>query len=343
MINFPKILQIQPTNRCNLYCLFCDHRKVTKELSDKKWIEIINDAGETKIPRLTITGGGEPLMRKSLTLKIMEIAKKYGMNGDIVTNGTLFDEKSIEKIVKIGWDAVVVSIHGTKQSTDDYLRGGMNSFKRTILVLRKFMRIKRKLKSKSPKLNFLSVVCRQNFEELKYIIKLAKEVGVECVTLKLVNENPYTQGKFSLLPEQLKKLPFLLLKLKEDAKKFGIDFFTDFNVDDLKNENRKIKNNHKEAFCLIPFFEMVIFAEGDCAPCCVFYERPNLKLSNWIDNIKDKALKEVWTGEIFDNLRRLMREHNPPPVCLSCPPDTRYRHSTWSKFLTTGEKIRYLY
>jgi hypothetical protein len=93
----------------------------------------------------------------------------------------------------------------------------------------------------------------------------------------------------------------------------------------------------------MPFFELVIFADGRASACCIFYKRSKEDNSdnNVVDNILNKNLNEIWWGRNFDNLRKKMITSQPPEKCLSCPPDTKYRHKTWEDYLS-GHKIRYL-
>ena len=126
----PYSIDINPTDKCNLKCLSCWQRsekfKVidsSYELSDNKLLSIVKEALDFGVEEFEITGGGEPLMRKEITLKMMKIIKDSGKTGNITTNGTLFDKESIKFLVKIGWDKVTFSIDGPNQKMNDYLRG----------------------------------------------------------------------------------------------------------------------------------------------------------------------------------------------------------------------------
>lgn len=337
----PKILQVQPTNHCNLYCLFCDHRIKTTELTDEKWAEIVNEAGKMGIDRLTISGGGEPMARREATLAMMEIAKINGMKGDIVTNGTLFTDDDVKKIIEIGWDSIVISIHGVNSDTDDYLRGRKGAFEKTVKSIETFNHWKNILHSEKPKLDFIMVVNNKNYSQMEDLIRLAKKLNVKSVTFKMVNENPETYGTFSLTQEQMNELRYKIQVMESLAENNSIDLFLDFQISDL-NVKGVEPSCKSELFCLMPFFEIVIFSDGKCSPCCIFYERRGQKISKEIvDDISNKSLIQVWNGECFKKLRKMMDKNQPPDVCSSCLPDTKYRHATWEKHVS-GYKTRYL-
>lgn len=344
MINPPKILQVQPTNRCNLYCLFCDHRKPTKELSDEKWESIVREAGEMRVARLTITGGGEPLLRKNALIRMVKQAKSFDMKGDVVTNGTLFTRDLIEVMIKYKWDDIVMSVHGPTPTIDNFLRGHPRAHQMTIRSIKKINKLKKNYNSNFPHLGFLVVLTKQNYKYAVKMVEFAHKLSVESVSFKLVNENP-SEKRFTLSLRERKKLIELLKKSVERGREKSVKVFLDFEIDDLFRQTYEFDGAGGTIYCIVPFFEIVIFSDGKCVPCCVLYERENSAENEEIrkiaDDITHKTLKEVWFGEKFRKIRKMMIRNKPPSVCFSCPPDTRYRHKTWLKFLK-GENVRYI-
>ena len=130
--DFPYSLELSPTLRCNLYCLFCwrygKKVEIKNELTLKEYKRILKEAHELKVKEIRVIGGGEPLMRKD-TFEIMKDIKKYGMFGYICTNGTLFTEKMIKTLVAIGWDHIKISLHAPNKKLHNILTQG-NSFER---------------------------------------------------------------------------------------------------------------------------------------------------------------------------------------------------------------------
>ena len=77
----PFTLDINPTDRCNLKCIHCwqrafKHIDSSYELKDEELIRIVKEGIKLGVREFEITGGGEPLMRRDLTLKLMELIKK---------------------------------------------------------------------------------------------------------------------------------------------------------------------------------------------------------------------------------------------------------------------------
>jgi len=105
-------LRISVTNRCNLDCFYC-HREGNDEGPEmplSKILSIINDASDSGIKTIKLTGG-EPLLRDDLP-DIIRQAKALGMQVGLTTNGTMLSEKAMElkkaglERVNIGCDSV---------------------------------------------------------------------------------------------------------------------------------------------------------------------------------------------------------------------------------------------
>jgi MoaA/NifB/PqqE/SkfB family radical SAM enzyme len=102
-----------PTNDCNFNCYFCGNKNYKKkkiiELSSVE--KLIKKASEKNYRYLHITGGGEPLSAKGMTIKIIEIAKKYGFKTtELNTNGSFINQRIIKELKNAGLDRIFLSI-----------------------------------------------------------------------------------------------------------------------------------------------------------------------------------------------------------------------------------------
>ena len=167
----PFTLDINPTDKCNLKCLSCWQRGFKNvdssyELSDEKLIGIVKEAIELGVMEFEITGGGEPLIRKGLVLQIMGLVKGSDRMGNITTNGTLFSDEGIRKIVTMGWDRITFSIDGPDAETSDFLRG-KGSFDMIMKSISLFNTYKKSCSSKDPIIKFNTVLSNKNYEKAK--------------------------------------------------------------------------------------------------------------------------------------------------------------------------------
>ncbi|MGC8847155.1 MAG: radical SAM protein, partial [Candidatus Hydrogenedens sp.] len=116
------------TNRCNQRCLTCwqwedDFKSVGKELPDEMWMKLLQDSITMEAKHLYIVGGGEPMVRGNLVIKLAELAKQNGMFCVLHTNGTLFKKEQLDKLISLKWDQIIFSIDGPNPDVNDFIRG----------------------------------------------------------------------------------------------------------------------------------------------------------------------------------------------------------------------------
>ncbi len=110
--------------RCNLTCKHCysisADTSFPNELTSKQVYEVMDDLKQFKVPVL-ILSGGEPLLRADI-YEVARHAKTMGFYTALSTNGTLIDDKNIEKIAAIGFDYLGISIDGIGETHDSFRR-----------------------------------------------------------------------------------------------------------------------------------------------------------------------------------------------------------------------------
>jgi radical SAM protein with 4Fe4S-binding SPASM domain len=334
----PKLerIQIHLTNKCNLKCAFCDvpFRRWGKDLSDGKWLELIKEINELRPHEVIISGGGEPFLRSELLIKIIKDLKENGIKIGIITNGTLISEEIAQALVNF-CDDLRISIHGTTPKEDAFLRGVNGSLKLSEEGIKRVVYWKEKMKREKPLIDIAMVLTRFNIMRIPQMIKNAIKLKVNVITLRIVNEL-FKRKRFSPSEKQLKFLAKNLEKYKNIAKLNGLDLHCDFREEDIFSNptlSEKSENSHENfPACLIPFKELVIFADGRCSPCCNFVVT---KRSVAVDSIKRKTIEKVWFGKKFSTFReRMIARKYLPKVCKVCTPDIRRIHEEYKEKLT---------
>jgi MoaA/NifB/PqqE/SkfB family radical SAM enzyme len=271
----PQEIQIYPTNKCNLKCIFCYQRVADyqqwEELSDEEWFRVIEEICQLGTEEILISGGGEPLCRKNTVIGIMKIAKDYGLNGRIITNGTLFLQRDIERIVKLGWDNITFSIDGIGK-THDFLRG-KKCFKKCIKNIRKIEEFKKKSGSKLPSLGINMVLTKYNFNEILKMVKLCKNNGIDFLNIEPVCVNNPSVENIKID----KKIRNLLIKeLLPKAKKLAENYGIHHNFDRLisikllestGNVDKILKKRKHKYPCYEPWLWPKIEADGSVWAC----------------------------------------------------------------------------
>ena len=127
----PDAMLISPTMRCNLHCYGCYSAEYSTEedLPFEVMDRLVRECKEMGI-HLVIMTGGEPFLRKDL----FDLFKKHeDTTFQIYTNGTLIDEKMVERFVELGNVVPAISLEGLKEETDG--RRGKGQFDRVSKVM----------------------------------------------------------------------------------------------------------------------------------------------------------------------------------------------------------------
>lgn len=117
---FPSQIIIDTTEVCNLGCVHCPHpdfkksqyyegRFLDPELN-KKLVDEVADSGKGITEYLRYTGNGEPFAHKKIFEMLGYASKHSGTSVCLTTNGTLLDEKRVEKLLECNLHLVDISI-----------------------------------------------------------------------------------------------------------------------------------------------------------------------------------------------------------------------------------------
>jgi MoaA/NifB/PqqE/SkfB family radical SAM enzyme len=350
----PKHIQVIPTNACNINCIFCWERIRWKKglkkdrISDKRLLELTKEFCQPYLrpKQVTITGGGEPLLKKEVVLKMIKEIKKHSIECEVITNGTLFDEKTIKKMIANKIDRIVISTNSSNPEIDDFLHGAPGAHKKILEGLKLFMELKRKNYSELPKLRFNVVITKYNYKGISDMVKMAAEYNVDEVCLRLVTEPPSKgkPGKLSLPREeygkfleeikQAEKIATLLevsfqkvfdekdarkffnLTPETDAKLSLINPLDEESIIKILNSENAFEKLCKSGICTFPFYELYIDSNGYASGCGT--QASAGKISDFTEDVTTKSLKKIWYGKKLNQLRTHMIFCQFPETCSVC-------------------------
>lgn len=126
----PDTMILSPTMRCNLNCFGCYAGSYPQEDLPLEVIDrLVGECKEMGI-RLVLMTGGEPFLRKDL----FDLFEKHSDSiFQIYTNGSLIDERMVERFVKLGNVVPAISLEGLREETDG--RRGKGQFDRIVKVM----------------------------------------------------------------------------------------------------------------------------------------------------------------------------------------------------------------
>jgi len=319
----PYSIELSPTLKCNLNCLFCWRygKKVESEneLTLEEYKRILKEANELKVREVRIIGGGEPFFRKD-TLEIMKEVKRYKMFGYVCTNGTLLTEDMIRTLVTIGWDHVKISFHAPDKKTQDLIAQG-KSFDKIVENIKTFVKWKEKLKTEKPKLEIGLVLNRLNFRKVPQMVKLAKKLKVQAFFIEPLTVYTKKGMKLKLRKreaEEFKEIAKKAFSLSGNLETNLQHFFspeliekTGRMVEEIKRMIKRKKKDFLSVPCYEPWWRMGIRIDGWVCPCGFLDQ-------NTTENVRKKSLKEIWFGKYFEKRRKEMLSGNLPEYCKKC-------------------------
>jgi MoaA/NifB/PqqE/SkfB family radical SAM enzyme len=129
--------KLELTYACNLRCGFCytdsprHTLQRTPELSDEEWREVVRQSLELGIVEAVVTGG-EPFLRKELTLGVVETLAGAGVGVTLNTNGWFVDEEVASRLGALRGVTAHVSLDGARAGLHDSSRGVPGSWRRAV-------------------------------------------------------------------------------------------------------------------------------------------------------------------------------------------------------------------
>jgi hypothetical protein len=151
----PAVILIENTNCCNAQCVMCPRETLTRKpgfmefgLFEKIMTEL---SSASRKPVVHLHGFGEPLLDPLLPERI-KLAKTCGIRQTyIVTNASLLFPETARKIINAGLDTMKISFYGTDEESYHATMRRLD-FEVALNNIRGFLRIRKELKKRTPKL-----------------------------------------------------------------------------------------------------------------------------------------------------------------------------------------------
>ena len=358
--NLPPVrIDAEIHRRCNLKCLHCMRKGSKKdmteeskrvEVDEERWIAIAKESGKIGVKSWNIAGIGEPMMKPSLTLNLMNVIKKYNMFGELTTNGTLWKEEDIKSVVDMNWDSINISIDGKDAQTHDNIRQVEGTFKKATDMIKTLSTYRAEEGKNTPCITLNLVLNKLNYSQLPDILMLTKELGADAIFVepmivygeigeklrmdkKQIKQMPEIIKKTEKLAEELDILTFIsCMEGEEEVQKFNKNLVGktgDIRKVIISNSKKIVKRNIFDSStwsnysktveeiltipCYHPWFYLMISADGSVAHCG--------ECRDLNQNIKHNGLKGIWFGDSLQKTRNFFLNKNLPDYCNKCRPN----------------------
>jgi len=294
----------ETTYRCNLKCVHCynvpdfmgENELSTEEAGDA--LSQLADAGCLQIS----FSGGEFLTRKDW-FELLKKARALNFAINILTNGLLMDEETIEKFVEIQPWQVSFSIYGGTDETHDAVTGKKGSLRKTIDVVKA-------VRDRGIKTQIKCLIMSLNAKEYRKIKALADSLDVKYILDSLVM--PQQDGcpeptKYRVPPDVLKEI-LSDQELDQSAVHFGT------------MENVSNRSFHLDTImCKAGINYGHLDPYGNIFPCPLYPVKAG--------NLREKPFKEIWeSSPVLQKIRQIrmkdVKECNTCDMishCFRCP------------------------
>ncbi len=212
-LNLPLTVQLEITDKCNHECIYCygfnPNKKQNKqtESSDEVLMKCVQEIIDNKIFSVTITGG-EPLLKKELTIKVLSLLIENNIKVSINSNIVLLDDNFLNFLQKhnIG---VLASCPSAIPTSYNNIVG-----RETYHIFEK--NLKKIISAKIP-LAVNMVVTQKNIKDIEFTAKRMKELGCKHFAATPVSLNMNDpQLDLMLDKKNVKQLISELLRIEKE-------------------------------------------------------------------------------------------------------------------------------
>jgi len=211
-------LVLEVSTRCNLNCIHCFRYAVENfkfsDMSFEDYKKIVNNAVNSGVKRLVLTGWGEPTINPYI-LDMLSYAKSKNLMLVLNTNGTRLLEIA-EDLVKMGLDELYVSIDAVDVDLYEKIRrlGSLSTVSRG---LEKLFESKKRVDSRKPIIKSIFTITKLNLHQVPKILDYAVEANITEVYLSFYIHYPGGVEGISCLDD-----PECMGKFKEYLEKASV-------------------------------------------------------------------------------------------------------------------------
>ena len=288
----PISISIEPTTTCNLKCPECPSglRKFSRKtgtITDQTINRIIDQFSKELI-YVTFYFQGEPLLHPKFA-EYVKLLKKEKLIIGTSTNAHFLTEETSKNIIDSGLDRLIISLDGsTAETYKKYRKGG--DFDLVLKNIKAFMKQKKELKANFPFVELQFIVFKHNEHQIEDIKTLAKDLGVDTLSLKTAQLYEFEDGN-DLMPGLVKYSRYE----KQENGKYRI--------------KSKLPNKcHRSATT------NVITWDGNVVPCC-FDKDADHKFGNIMDEDYD-TIRKSKTYLAFR--KQILTDRSKIEICRNC-------------------------
>ena len=288
----PPIVNVEPTNVCNLHCPLCTTGSGQMDrpsgFMDYSVYKRFIDAVADRAVYVTLYHQGEPYLHKEFN-RFVAYAKHKRLYVNTSTNAHFFDKDLAAEVVKSRLDSMIISLDGvTQESYAFYRRGG--SLEKVRQGIGNLVDAKKALKSKTPYLFLQFLVMKHNEYEIPAMKDMARDLEIDRLLFKTIQVQTIDEAE-EWLPgnEALRRYRFAE------------------NILEVKKGGRGV--------CPRLWLTTLIDWDGVVVPCC--FDKNGKYVMGHID--ESPEFKRIWKSDVYQRFRRRsLTQRNSIDICRNC-------------------------
>jgi radical SAM protein with 4Fe4S-binding SPASM domain len=356
-VPLPKILEIEPTNTCNLRCKMCHVSFLDCGQASHLRPDLLHNLKFMEGSWVKIGSNFEPTMHPHFS-DILAIFSDIGCLIDLTTNGTLLTDRLTDQIAESTIRNVTISFDSARKATYERIRRGA----KFELALERILRCRERLREENVFFAINAVLCRSNIDELIEMVDFWNSHDfhqLRWIFMVIRSLDQQRWGKDSLLEESLYPIRQVAFRKLDDAAEYLITnnlkmtlscpyynwsrlrkhYPDNISQNLVKSDNPLGKDYFNPAHhyqrgnypgmkvdCRSPFVFARILFNGDVQLCYKYS----------IGNLEDQTFHDIWNGKKADRIRRaVLRNGN---MCKLCD---YYRFCLNSTRIDVNDKSNY--
>jgi molybdenum cofactor biosynthesis enzyme MoaA len=297
-LGLPRLVQIEVTNRCDLFCRTCTRQKLPDygDMAFQDFTRIVEMLGP--VDRLWLAGQGESLLHPDLP-RMVRLCTERGLTATVLhTNGMHLEGRVLEELADAGLGELRISVDGGAASEVEYLRDGVD-LSRVLQNAAAFAR-----RSATP-VALHSILNRMNHASVPLLPALAAGAGIRRIYATETvpfRDRSTERGVYDRREYQFASLPAALQeRVLADLRRAAREHKVALEVD-LHWERRR---------CRDPMRKIYIDARGNVTPCCRIHHEV------LVGNVLQGGLPATWRGAEMAQWRGMLLERaQHPRICV---------------------------
>ena len=264
---------------------------------------LIDSAIESGLKKVVIGSHGEPTRHPEILKILYYLLSTDSLEITVLTNLNCRDRKIIEVLARL--DVVFVSIDGVTKVTYEKVRRGGNFD----LLMDGLWN----LSGKQANITLSFTIQKDNYEEIPGLVDLAKAIGARQIRYqKLNNIDRNVLKKVDLEKHQFETVTQNLQLAARKAARAGLATNCRSLIRDYRETSESRRINRIP--CYMMWIGLFVNSRGEVFPCCNAPKEMNLK----IGALAESGLKELWTSQKLNQLRKVFLKEKKPHLCEYC-------------------------